>query len=410
MKCRSCKSEELRNFLSLNNQPPANAFLKREDFNNEMSYPLELTFCSKCLLIQLTDQSYVERDNLFLNYAYASSISGGLRNHFNEFAHKLKKYFPNAKSVVDIGSNDGILLEPLLEMGFSAIGIEPATNLASIANKNGLDTLCSYFDKETVDRIIGKRGNADVIIAANVFAHLENYHEFIENVKLLLKEDGIFIFEVQYFADMLRELTFDNIYHEHVMYYTVHSLVNLFQIHKMNIIDIEKIPTHGGSIRAYVSKSRDSRPTEINQNVFNLLQEEKSNQIGNFQIMEEFSKKLEINIQEIFNLVNKICNENKTIFGYGAPAKSSTIINSIGLNNKHIELIIEDSPLKQGLFTPGSHIPITSPDILLEKKPDYLMIFAWNYADEIIKKVEKKYQPMNYIIPMPELKIVKNKE
>ena len=410
MKCRSCKSEELRDFLSLNNQPPANAFLKREDFNNEMSYPLELTFCSKCLLIQLTDQSYVERDNLFLNYAYASSISGGLRNHFNEFAHKLKKYFPNAKSVVDIGSNDGILLEPLLEMGFSAIGIEPATNLASIANKNGLDTLCSYFDKETVDRIIGKIGNADVIIAANVFAHLENYHEFIENVKLLLKEDGIFIFEVQYFADMLRELTFDNIYHEHVMYYTVHSLVNLFQIHKMNIIDIEKISTHGGSIRAYVSKSRDSRPTEINQNVFNLLQEEKSNKIGDFQIMEEFSSKLEINIQEIFNLVNKIGNENKTIFGYGAPAKSSTIINSIGLNNKHIELIIEDSPLKQGLFTPGSHIPITSPDILLEKKPDYLMIFAWNYADEIIKKVEKKYQPMNYIIPMPELKIVKNKD
>ena len=405
MKCRSCESEELRDFLSLNNQPPANAFLKREDFNNERIYPLELTFCSKCLLIQLTDQSFVERDNLFLNYAYASSISGGLRNHFNEFAHKLKKSFPNAESVVDIGSNDGILLKPLLEIGFSAIGIEPATNLASIANKNGLDTICSYFDRKTVNKMINKTGNVDIITASNVFAHLENYHEFIENVKLLLNENGIFIFEVQYFADMLKELTFDNIYHEHVMYYTVHSLVNLFQMHKMNIVDIEKIPTHGGSIRVYVSK--DSRP---NQNVLSLLQEERSDQIGNFQIMEEFSQKLEINIQEINNLVNKICNENKTIFGYGAPAKSSTIINSIGLNNKHIELIIEDSPLKQGLFTPGSHIPITSPDILLERKPDYLMIFAWNYADEIIKKVEEKYSKTNYIIPMPELKIIKNKD
>ena len=407
MKCRLCNCEELKDFLSLNDQPPANAFLKKEDFNNERIYPLELTFCKKCLLVQLTDQSFVKRDNLFLNYAYASSISGGLRNHFNEFAHKLKESFPNANSVVDIGSNDGILLDPLLKLGFNAIGIEPASNLASIANKNGLVTICSYFEKETVEKIIDKIGNVDIITASNVFAHLDNYHDFIENVKLLLKEDGIFIFEVQYFADMLKELTFDNIYHEHVMYYTLHSIVNLFQVHKMNIIDVERIPTHGGSIRVYVSKNRDRTH---NQDVLDLLQEEKSNQIDNFQIMKEFSQKLDTNIQEIKSLVNKIRKEDKTIFGYGAPAKSSTIINSIGLNNKHIELIIEDSPLKQGLFTPGSHIPITSPDILLERKPDYLMIFAWNYADEIIKKIEEKYSKINYIIPMPELKIIKNKD
>ena len=366
-------------------------------------YPLDVTCCSNCLLVQLTDESYIPRDKLFLDYAYASSISGGLRNHFTELADKIKSEF-NPKVVVDIGSNDGVLLKPLLELGCEAIGVEPAGNLAKQANNNGLTTICSYFDRDTVNKIISDNGKADIVVASNVFAHLDEYHDIIENVKRILSENGTYIVEVQYFADMIRDMTFDNIYHEHVLYYTIHSMINLFDKHNMTVYNVEKIPTHGGSIRAYISEGKSPQ-----QSVNDLIREERENGIDNLQTLEKFNDKLQKNIKEIRELFNRLNKENKRIFGYGAPAKSSTMINSIGLNNNSVELIIEDSPLKQGLFTPGSHIPITGPEILEKETPDYLMIFAWNYADEIIKKVEEKYSRMNYIIPMPELRIIQNK-
>ena len=400
MKCRSCNKEEFLEFISLNRQPPANAFLKESDFDKEVLYPLDVTCCRNCLLVQLTDESYIPRDKLFLDYAYASSISGGLRNHFTELADKIKSEF-NPKIVVDIGSNDGVLLKPLLELGCKAIGVEPAGNLAEQANNNGLATICSYFDEDTVNKIISDNGKADIVVASNVFAHLDEYHDIIENVKRMLSENGTYIVEVQYFADMIRDMTFDNIYHEHVLYYTIHSMINLFDKHNMTVYNVEKIPTHGGSIRAYIAEGKSPQ-----QSVNNLIREEKENGIDNLQTLENFNKKLQSNIEQIRELFVKLKKDNKRIFGYGAPAKSSTMINSIGLDNSNIELIIEDSPLKQGLFTPGSHIPITSPDILEKEIPDYLMIFAWNYSDEIIKKVEDKYQKLNYIIPMPELRVI----
>ena len=404
MRCRSCNHKEFLEFISLKRQPPANAFLKEDDFDKEISYPLDVTCCKNCLLVQLTEESYIPRDKLFLDYAYASSISGGLRNHFTELANQLKSEF-NPKIVVDIGSNDGVLLKPLLELGCEAIGVEPAANLAKQANVNGLTTLCSYFNKEIVDKIISDSGHADIVVASNVFAHLDEYHDIIENVKSLLSENGTYIVEVQYFADMIKDMTFDNIYHEHVLYYTIHSMINLFDKHNMNVYKVEKIPTHGGSIRGYISKTNNPR----HHSVDDLLKEEKQNGIDDLHTLEKFNDQLQNNINEIRELFNRLSNEKKRIFGYGAPAKSSTMINSIGLDNSNVELIIEDSPLKQGLFTPGSHIPITGPEILQDETPDYLMIFAWNYADEIIAKVEEKHPNLNYIIPMPNLRVINHR-
>ena len=404
MRCRSCNHKEFLEFISLKRQPPANAFLKEDDFDKEISYPLDVTCCKNCLLVQLTEESYIPRDKLFLDYAYASSISGGLRNHFTELANQLKSEF-NPKIVVDIGSNDGVLLKPLLELGCEAIGVEPAANLAKQANVNGLTTLCSYFNKEIVDKIISDSGHADIVVASNVFAHLDEYHDIIENIKSLLSENGTYIVEVQYFADMIKDMTFDNIYHEHVLYYTVHSMINLFDKHNMNVYKVEKIPTHGGSIRSYISKTNNPR----HHSVDDLLKEEKQNGIDDLHTLEKFNDQLQNNINEIRELFNRLSNEKKRIFGYGAPAKSSTMINSIGLDNSNIELIIEDSPLKQGLFTPGSHIPITGPEILQDETPDYLMIFAWNYADEIIAKVEEKHPNLDYIIPMPNLRLINHR-
>ena len=398
MNCRSCGSNQTTKFLSLRKQPPANSFLKPTEIHKEHRYPLDIIFCSNCTLVQLSDESYIDRDDLFLHYSYASSIAGGLRTHFEKLANIIAKDIPVNGLVVDMGSNDGVLLKPLKDLGIQAVGIEPASNLAEKANALGLETIGDYLNDKSIKIIISKYGHAEVVTAANVFAHLEDVHDFIEKVKLLLNEHGVFIIEVQYFADMIKEMTFDNIYHEHVLYYSLQSISVLLRKHKMNIFRVEQISTHGGSLRVHASK--DTR--DIEDNVSEIKELEKDMKLGQLQTYLSFANQLKARIHEIRDLLLNLKDQNKFVIGYGAPAKSSTMINSIGLDNSLIQYIVEDSPLKQGLLTPGSHIPIVSPDKIHDKLPDYIVIFAWNYAPEIIKKLEKyKNKGVRFIIPMP---------
>jgi 2-polyprenyl-3-methyl-5-hydroxy-6-metoxy-1,4-benzoquinol methylase len=382
----------------LRKQPPANSFLKPAEIHKEHRYPLDIIFCSNCTLVQLSDESYIDRDDLFLHYSYASSIAGGLRTHFEKLANIIAKDIPVNGLVVDMGSNDGVLLKPLKDLGIQAVGIEPASNLAEKANALGLETIGDYLNDKSIKIIISKYGHAEVVTAANVFAHLEDVHDFIEKVKLLLNEHGVFIIEVQYFADMIKEMTFDNIYHEHVLYYSLQSISVLLRKHKMNIFRVEQISTHGGSLRVHASK--DTR--DIEDNVSEIKELEKDMKLDQLQTYLSFANQLKARIHEIRDLLLNLKDQNKFVIGYGAPAKSSTMINSIGLDNSLIQYIVEDSPLKQGLLTPGSHIPIVSPDKIHDKLPDYIVIFAWNYAPEIIKKLEKyKNKGVRFIIPMP---------
>jgi len=409
MKCRSCGSEQIEKFLSLGEQPLANNFLREKDFPNEKRYPLTLVFCKNCSLVQLSEDSFVSRETIFTTYYYASSVAVGLREHFEKLASDLTERYRlqgGDKLVVDIGSNDGVLLKPLKELGVRAIGVEPALNLAKIANDAGLYTIPEFFTEEVAKEIAGQHGRADVVVSANTFAHLGDVHGFIEGVKILLKDDGVFVIEVQYMSDMIRDLTFDNIYHEHVFYYTIASLRRLFKIHGMGIFRAERISTHGGSIRVYVS--RDNR--EIERSVVDLLNEEKAARLSNPSIYKAFARMVLGRLGEISNLILELNAQHKTIAGYGAPAKLSTLLNSIKIKKGlsfYIQYIVEDNPLKQGLYTPGTHIPIFGPKMLEKEMPDYLIIFAWNYANDIMKKCQK-YKDMGtkFIIPMPKLEVV----
>ena len=404
MTCKSCKSADIIEVLSLIKQPLANSFHEETDNSKEKTYPLRIECCKNCELVQLSDDSYVSRDLLFKEYSYASSVAEGLRNHFKEFANTLAKEFDNDSLLVDIGSNDGVFLKPLKEAGIKAIGVESAQNLAELANSKDLNTLCGFFDAKTVGTIMKEYGKADIITASNVFAHLEEINSFTNDVKSLLKSSGIFIVEIQYFGDMIKDMTFDNIYHEHVLYWTITSLNNFFTNHDMTVFRVERINTHGGSLRVYVAK--DNRIVE--NSVKDLMNEERVVDLNNKNTIMEFANNVDLKLAKLREVFKELKDKGNKIAGYGAPAKSSTLINSIGLTNETIDYIVEDSRLKQGLVTPGSKIPIVDSNMLETNKPDYLVIFAWNYADEIIRKIEDKYQKFNYIIPMPELKIIQN--
>ncbi|MCS4538188.1 MAG: class I SAM-dependent methyltransferase [Thaumarchaeota archaeon] len=403
MNCRSCGSNSTVQFLSLGRQPLANNFLKPEEVGKEPLYPLDLVFCENCTLVQLSDESFVPRDILFTHYLYASSVAGGLRAHFEQLAKTLSNLVLKGSVVVDIGSNDGVLLKPLKALGMSAVGVEPAANLARKANEQGLDTLNEFFGRNAVSTIVSRYGHADVITASNVFAHLDKIHGFINNVKLLLKADGFFLVEIQYIADTIKDMTYDNIYHEHVFYYSLHSLTRLFERHGMRIFKAEHIGTHGGSLRVYVCKDNRIPDYSIEQ----LTSHEKELQLHRLETYQTFADELMKRIGELRNLFSTLKQQGKFVAGYGAPAKSSTMINSIKLDSDVIEYVVEDAPLKQGLYTPGSHVPIVGPEVLEQKPPDYIIIFAWNYADDIMKKLEKfKKQGSKFVIPMPKMKVI----
>lgn len=403
MKCRSCGNTDVIEFLSLGKQPLANNFLKSDGVGKEMYYPLDLVFCTDCTLVQLSDASYVSRDVLFRHYLYASSVSGGLRRHFEDLAAKISEEVPKDGLVVDIGSNDGVLLKPLKALGIRAVGVEPAANLAKTANEQGLDTVNDFFGKDTVSNIVSGYGRADAVTASNVFAHVGDVHDMIENVKLLLKENGFFIVEIQYLIDTITDMTYDNIYHEHVFYYSLRSLIRLFEKHGMRIFKAEHVMTHGGSLRIYTSK--DTR--EFDLSIQKFIDSEREKKIDKIQTYEAFADELWKRIAELRTFFGTLKEKNKTVAAYGAPAKSSTIANSVKLDSSLIQYVVEDALLKQGLLTPGSHIPIVSPAALDERPPDYLVIFAWNYAEDIMRKLEKyRAKGMRCVIPMPKLKII----
>ena len=406
MKCRICSSKNLEKFLSLGESPLANNFLKKEDLEKEeLKFPLELVFCNICQLVQL---SYVVDPKLmFKNYVYVSSTSNTFRQHFTKMAEDLKKDFNLDENslAIDVGSNDGVLLNGLQKFNIKVTGVEPATNVAKIAEENGVETINNFFNKEVVNKIIDKKGKADVVTACNVFAHIDNINSVIENVKLLLKDSGIFVIEVQYLVNTIEDMTFDNIYHEHLSYYSLTALKYFFEKRNMEIFNVIKILTHGGSLRVFTQQKNSKR--KINENVNKILDHEKKIGINNIEVYKEFADKVYSVKEKLNSYMQNIKKGNRIIVGYGAPAKSTTLLNFCSIRKKEIDYIIDDNPLKIGLYTPGTHIPILSSGELEKNTPDYIIILAWNFAPEILEKT-KKYadKGVKFIIPLPEPRIV----
>ena len=376
--CRSCGGRDLKRVISLGYQPLANNLLKDKNSKCEL-YPLEMNYCTQCHNCQLS--IVVNPKKMFSKYLYLSSTSRSFREHFKNAAQKYIKDFklsPKKSYIIDVGSNDGIALKPFKNLKFKNIlGVEPAKNLARFANKEKIKTYNGFLDKESLKKI---KKNADLILASNVFAHSNELKIMAECMFKLLKDSGTIIIEIQYLVNTLRDLTFDNIYHEHYNYWSLTSLVNFFDNLGGKIFRAEKIKTHGGSLRVYVKKNTK---VKIEKNVLDLLNEEEKFGIKEFKTYQNFATQVYKIRDNVRKNISKIKSNNKKIVGYGSPAKATTALNFFGISNE-LDFIIEDNKLKQGKFLPGMKISIISKENL-KGKADYLLVLAWNFFDEIKK-------------------------
>ncbi len=376
--CRSCGNTNLKRVVSLGYQPLANNLLKKQNEKCEL-YPLEVNYCENCHNCQLSVS--VDPKKMFSNYLYTSSTSDIFKDHFINASKKYIKDFKLNKKksyIIDIGSNDGIALRPFLDQGFKNIlGVEPAKNLAKLANKNKINTFNGFLNKKNLKKI---KKNADLILASNVFAHADDLKEMTECMLKLLSKRGTIIIEVQYLLNTLKDLTFDNIYHEHYNYWSLTSLINFFKKFEVKIYKSEKVETHGGSIRIYLKKGKK---VKIEKSVIQMLDEEEKFGIKKFKTYKIFGEKV-YNIREnIRKNLKKLKNSNTKIIGYGAPAKATTALNFFGISNE-IDFIVEDNKLKHNKFIPGVKIPIRNKSHIKSKK-NTLIVLAWNFYKDIKK-------------------------
>ena len=375
--CRCCGSKKLKRALSLGYQPLANNLL--DDIKEKSKvYPLELNVCEECFNCQLSVA--INSDEMFSNYLYQSSTTKSFREHFISAANKyIKEFRLNSDSyIIDVGSNDGVGLKPFLDLGFSNIqGIEPAKNLADLANQNGINTYQGYLNDNSLNSI---KNGADLLLASNVFAHADDLKSMAESMKKLIKPDGKIVIEVQYLLKTIKDLTFDNIYHEHTNYWSLTALKRFFENLELTIFDIEEINTHGGSIRIYISKEKN---INVQEAVKDFLEKEETFGLKKITTYLDFGKKIEgLKKEVIKNLIN-LKKNYPNIVGYGAPAKATTSLNYFNIKNE-IDFIVEDNPLKHGKFIPGVNIPIFSKEKVKDK--DYaILVLAWNFFDEIKK-------------------------
>ena len=380
--CRSCGNNNLKRVVSLGYQPLANNLLNKKNEKHEM-YPLEMNYCPKCHNCQLSVS--VDPKKMFSNYLYTSSTSSTFRKHFVDAAKgyvKLLKLKPKKTYIIDIGSNDGVALKPFKDLGFNKIlGIEPAKNLAKLANKNKIKTFNGFLEHKNLKKI---KKNADLILASNVFAHSDKLKEMVECMLKLLSKNGTIIIEVQYLLNTLKDLTFDNIYHEHYNYWSLTSLINFFNQFNATIYKTEKINTHGGSIRIYITKRKKVK-TENSVKI--LLKEEEVFGIKKYKTYQDFGDKVNKLKENVVKNINILKKNNKKIIGFGAPAKATTALNFFGISNQ-IDFIIEDNKLKHNKFIPGVSIQIKNKKSVKEKNA-LILVLAWNFYNDIKKNNSK---------------------
>jgi len=401
--CRYCDTALGNPFLDLGlNHPLANNLPRKEDLSRELfTCPLQLVKCSKCHLVQLAHA--VPAHLMFEDYLYVSSTTKTFREHFAAYAHTVKSKLTQVKDpvAVDIGSNDGLLVSCYMNEGMRAVGVDPARNLAKQANLEGRPTLNRYFDETCVQEIIQNYGKAHAISANNVFAHIDDIQSVCRNVFSLLDDQGFFVIEFPYLVTMLDEMLFDMIYHEHVSYIGVTALNFLMHRYDAHIFDVQKVSSHGGSLRVFICKQNAAYA--IQPVVGELTDLEKKKGCLENVVYEKFAARV-LNFKKNINtMVAQLRLEGKTICGYGAPAKATTIINFCGLTTKQIDYIVDDNPLKQGRYVPGGNIPIVPSAALEERPTDYILIFAWNFAKEIIGKIgHLRNRGTQFIVPLPD--------
>lgn len=402
--CRICDKSDLLTFLQLGPTPIPNGFLKKSQLNSpEKFYPLDVCFCPNCGLTQLAH--VVTAEIMFHNYLYIPSTSKTMVNHFRMLTYEaLERINLNTTDLIlDIGSNDGTLLKSFKSQGLITLGIDPAKNLAQKANLQGIKTINDFFKKSSAITIKSEYKQAKLITATNVVAHIHDLHNFFEGIKLLLAPNGLFIAEFPYMIDLIKKTEFDTIYQEHLSYFSLTPLNRLLAAHGLNLIDAKRIPVHGGSLRIFVTKDK----TKVAKRVQNLLQQEENHGILDPKTYLKFRKKVDKIRHNLVQLLWQIRLKNKNIVGYGASAKGNVFLNYCRIGTETLDYIVDSIPYKQGKYTPGMHIPIYPESKLSYDKPDYALILAWNFKEEIIEKQwDYRQTGGKFIVTIPKLEIL----
>ncbi len=403
-KCRFCGSKNVREVIDLGKVPLAGGFLKnKNDFKSEKKYPLVLAFCKDCYLLQNTIS--INPEVLFKKYFYFSSSIKTLVDHFNANANEFSKFLPKKSFVVEIGSNDGSFLKAIEKNGARILGVDPAKNVSEKAIKSGVPMINNFFSEKIAEKIVEKYGYADLIFSSNTLAHIRDMHTVFSGISLLLNENGKLVFEVHYLPDLIEKLQYDMIYHEHEYYYSILALENFLIKFGLIIYDAKKIPIHGGSIQIYASKNIKIKRTD---NLLKLISIEKKQEIDNVKTYIKFNKSINDQKKELQKITNGFKKNKKTLMGYGASGRGTIMSNFCELSVSKMSYVIDDAPAKIGNFLPGTHQKIISSEILgTNKRPDFVILFAWAFSEEIILK-NKKYLELGgkFIVPLPFPRII----
>ena len=392
--------------MPLGNQPLANSFLKTPDeFTDEQFFPLDTVFCESCSLVQIPD--VVDPEVLFRHYLYVTGTSETIAKHNQAYARAVTDMLWLTKNdlVIEVASNDGSLLRCFQDLGVKTLGVDPATNVAAMARANGVETINEFFNHETAKRIRAERGAAKAVIGNNVLAHVDDTQGFLRGCKEVIDRDGLVIIEMPYLGDLLKRTEYDTIYHEHLCYFSVNSLMRLCESAGLRIVRIDHVPIHGGSLRMHAGHE-EVRPNHSEQ-VLAWAEEEKSKGFTSFDRYEQLARSVERSRETLMELLTRLKAEGKTVAGYGAAAKGNTLLNYCQITTDLLPYVVDKNPLKLGMFTPGRHIPVLPVSTLLEQQPDYLLILAWNFAEEIMRQQsEYKARGGKFIIPIPEATVV----
>lgn len=407
--CRSCGDARLERVLFLGVIPLANSYLAEEDLARpEPRFPLELAFCPACSLVQITET--VPPETLFRDYLYFSSFSDEMQRHAQAMARRLaeSRGLGANSLVVEAASNDGYLLRHYKAAGVPVLGIEPALNVARVAEQeHGIPTLTNFFDDRLAARLCNEGRQADVFHANNVLAHVASLNGFVAGIHTLLKPDGVAVIEVPYVREMIDRCEFDTIYHEHLCYFSLTALQALFRRHGLEIQQVEPLAIHGGSLRVFVGHRGEAAPSAC---VSDMLEREAAWGVNNLDFYRGFSERVEQVKSTLRCLLENLKGKGARVAAYGAAAKGTTLLNYCGIGTEWLEFVVDRSPYKQGRFMPGVHLPIYAPQKLLDEMPDYTLLLTWNFADEIMaQQAEYRRRGGRFILPVPEPKVVSDK-
>jgi C-methyltransferase C-terminal domain/Putative zinc binding domain/Methyltransferase domain len=400
--CRACGGSDLVRIIDLGQTPPANAYLRADEMQrSERSYPLAVYFCRTCSLLQLLD--VVNPEILFKDYHYLTGASEPLVAHFKEYAQRTIRPFIGSEKelVVDIGGNDGVLLSFVKDFA-RVLNVDAADNLAPLSEAKGVPFYPAFFGPDVAETLLRQHGYAKVVTGNNVFAHTDRIRDVFAGVSRLIGGDGVFIFEVHWVKHLVDENAFDQIYHEHLCYYSLHALKHLVESSGMRIFNVEIVPMQGKSLRVFAGKGRAE-----NAAVADILAQEQAAGLTAENAFQVFARRVEDNKRETVTLLRSLVAQGKKIAGYGAPAKGNTLLNYYGIGPDVVSYLTDTTPLKQGLYSPGMHIPIVAPERLGEDVPDYILLLAWNFKDAILAKESAlRKRGVKFIVTVPKLEVV----